>query len=198
MKLDAVGVTEHRPPVHDRLRGALDDAGVVLVPGREVTISGAHVLVFSDDEDFLSSLHPLLMAEDPALKRDDIALIWAHPAAPAGSSAYPPSVFAQNSTLLETVHVIEVLNGRHLHFEGAVSESESLALAYGLGMSAGSDAHRAVEVGRCLTHVECNPEGGVPGIIAAIRSGRTQPVLSELWASIRGYDYRPSLRRFLG
>lgn len=198
MKLDAVGVTEHRPPVHDKLRGALDDAGVVLVPGREVTISGAHVLVFSNDEDFLSSLHPLLMAEDPALKRDDIALIWAHPAAPAGSSAYPPSVLAQKSALMETAHVIEVLNGRHLHFEGAVSQAESLAVAYRLGMSAGSDAHRAVEVGRCLTYVECDLEDAVPGIIAAIRSGRTQPVLSELWASIRGYDYRPSLRRFLG
>ena len=198
MKLDAVGVTEHRPPAHDRLKGALDDAGVVLVPGREVTISGAHVLVFAEDAGFLSNLRPLLTAEDPALKREDVALVWAHPAAPAGSAAYPTSVFAHSSALIETVHVIEVLNGRHLHFEGAVSEAESLAVAYGLGVSAGSDAHRAVEVGRCLTAVECSPADGVSGIIAAIRLGRTQPVLSEVWASIRGYDYRPSLRRFLG
>jgi hypothetical protein len=198
MKLEAVGVTEHRPPAHDQLKSALEDAGVVLLPGREVTISGAHVLVFSQDEAFLSNLRPLLMLEEPALRREDVALVWAHPAAPAGSSAYPPSVFAQDSALIETVHAIEVLNGRHLHFEGAVSESESLAVAYGLGMTGGSDAHKPTEVGRCFTHVECKSEDGVPSIIDAIRSGRIQPVLSQVWASTRRYDYRPSLRRFLG
>ncbi len=196
--LDAVAVTEHRPPTFDVLREALEDKEIVLLPGREVSLLGAHVLVLSEDEELLKALPPLVLASDSLLQHEHIALVWAHPAAPAGSSAYPPSVFGHAGGLLDLIHGIEVLNGRHLHFEASVGQAETIAAGYNLGMTGGSDAHRPSDVGRCATFVESLSEDGAAGLVGAIRAGRTRPVLNERWAAARSYDYRPSLQRYLG
>ncbi len=192
-----MAVTEHGPPSFEALKKELSSKGIGLLPGREVSLLGAHVLVYSADEALLRSLSPLVLVHDPLFERDDVALAWAHPAAPAGSSAYPPSVFGHAGGLLDLIHCIEVLNGRHLHFEASVGQAEAIAVGYGLGMTGGSDAHNASDVGRCATFVDSNFADGAAGLVAAIRAGLTRPVLSERWADARGYHYRTSLQRYL-
>lgn len=187
--LDGAGVTEHEPCDYGPLSEAFSSEGLVLLAGREVSCRGAHVLVFSSDYGFLAQLSRICEPND--LRLDQTACIWAHPAAPSGSSAYPPGLRA-SPDLADVVHCVEVLNGRHLMFEDAVLAVEGL----GLPSTGGSDAHEYAAVGRCATFVEGARDQSQA--LSAIRAGHVRPVLSKAWALEHDYSYRPSLAKYLG
>lgn len=195
--LDGVGITEHSASVMTGTAEMLAAAGLVLVPGREVSCGIAHLLVFSTDQDLLMRLPRSISLVEPALSHPDVACVWAHPAAAGGSGAYPPFI-PPGEQVSKLVHAVEVLNGRHLAFGASVTIAVELAASLGLNSTGGSDAHDVADVGRCFTEVDARPQDGASGVIRAIRGGATRPVLSEMWARSHGYDYREDLERFLG
>lgn len=196
-RIDGVALTEHDPPDHSEAVAQMTAAGLLAVTAREVSCIGAHLLVISPDQEVLRELPRVVDPTHPMLGRQDIAIVWAHPAAPSGSSAYAP-VSADPERLRGVVHAVEVLNGRHLHFPDAVERAEQLAAQLGVGRSGGSDAHRGEDVGRCFTVIDAVANDGTAGVVEAIRAGRVTPVLSRAWSVSQDYDYRSSLTRYLG
>lgn len=192
--IHGVAVTEHSSFDHAALRAATKH--LLVVPAREVTCGGAHILVLSTDEGLLSDLGGAVDPGDERLRRQDTACIWAHPAAPGGSAAYPP-VAPGSEVLRDVICAVELLNGRHLHDHRAIEVAAQLAEALGLPVTGGSDAHRVEDVGRCATRFP-DSVGDPAGIVEALRKGECSPVLNERWAELRGYDYRESLGRYLG
>lgn len=197
MALDGVGLTEHSPSDVVEVVEVLADAGLLCVPGREVSCSGAHLLVFSEDLELLKKLPRLVSPDDARLGRGDVACIWAHPAAAAGSGAYPAFV-PHSEGVGGLVHAIEILNGRHLAFPETIQAALRLAAELNLATTGGSDAHAPPDLGRCLTEIQTDPNEGAAGVIGAIRNGAVRPFLNEAWARLRRYDYREDLKGFVG
>jgi predicted metal-dependent phosphoesterase TrpH len=192
--IDGVGLTEHSTTRYEELRSALEDRGCKLLPGREVAFGPHHVLVFSADEDLLRSLPTKPAAEqlaDPAL-----ACLWAHPAFPGGAGVYPPMV-PNHDRMKEFLNAVELLNGRRMHVADGISQAFDAARQLGLPLTAGSDAHRPDEVGKCFTEVEVEDGADTAAVVEAIRAGRVAPHLSAPWATLHGYDYRQELAGFL-
>ncbi len=86
------------------------------------------------------------------------------------------------------IDVIEVFNARATFAEDN-AEALAFALAHKLPMSAGSDAHTLMEVGRA--YVELAPFEDAAGFLSALRSatvqGRLSPALihvSSRWATV--------------
>lgn len=192
--LGGAAPTEHNPTNHALTIEAFEETGLIFIPAREVSCEGAHLLIFCDSLELLAELPRLVDHRHPVFARDDVACVWAHPAAPGGSSAYAP-VVPPTEVLRHLVHAIEILNGRHLHFPEAIERAIELANALAKGRTGGSDGHRSAEVGRCFTLVDAQPSAA--SIIEAIRLGRCEPALSATWAARHDYHYRPDLQRYL-
>lgn len=163
----------------------------MFVPGRELSTPLGHVLVLTTDVEWLATRpeQSSLPVGDPP--RSPYALVWAHPAGwrVAGALAAPdPSRGAEH------VDAVEVLNGERLYQQDGVAMAESLAAALGKGSTGGSDAHRSVAAGKCLTRVE----GATPeDVVEAVRSGSCAPVLGPGWAELHGMRYeRDDLRPY--
>jgi hypothetical protein len=194
--IDGVALTEHRTWNPAGAAEEFGAAGVVVLPARELTCAGAHVLFFTTDLDLLTTLPLAVGPGDPVWRRDDVATVWAHPAAVGGSSAYPVFPPSPPDGMAQWCRGVELLNGRHLHFEQAVSAAAQTAAALGLPTTGGSDAHRPADIGRCATHIETEGRDAA-SIVAAMRAGKMRPVLTAAWAEKHGYDYRQDLARFL-
>ncbi|MFC6717032.1 CehA/McbA family metallohydrolase [Natrialbaceae archaeon GCM10025810] len=151
--LDAVATTNH--DYYTRFEPA---AGVVQIPGIEITTERGHVLVVGPDPPRETGRGDLSPAEAVALAHDrGCAAIVAHP--------------YRNSTVRELEDVpfdaIEI-NGKHPRTREAV---ERLAERRGLPLVAGSDAHYPFEVGRAYTVVESDRLTS-EAVVDAIRDGR--------------------------
>lgn len=176
------------------MRHALEDHGRKLLPGREVAFGSHHVLVFSADEDLLRSLPEKPTAEQ--LADAALACLWAHPAFPGGAGVYPPMV-PDSGRMKEFLSAVELLNGRRMHVADGISQAADAARQLGLPLTAGSDAHRPDEVGKCFTEVDVDDAADATTVVAAIRAGRVAPHLSAPWAALHGYDYRQELAGFV-
>jgi predicted metal-dependent phosphoesterase TrpH len=192
--LEGVGLTEHSSTRYGELHSSLENAGFVLVPGREVAFGPHHILVFSSDEELLWRLPKRPDAQ--ALADSRLACIWAHPAFPGGAGVYPPMV-PDYRELSEFVHAVELLNGRRMHVADGITAAAEAARSLGLPLTSGSDAHTPKEIGKCFTEVNVETEGGTADIVTAIRDGRVEPHLSAPWAAVHGYDYRRELAEFV-
>jgi PHP domain-containing protein len=191
--LDGVGLTEHAPTRYERLRESFEEAGLTLVPGREIASGSHHILVFSADEDLLWSLP--VRPSPGQLADSKLACVWAHPAFPGGASVYPPMV-PDYRGLSEFIRGVELLNGRRMHLPEGIAAATEAARSLGLPLTSGSDAHRVDEVGKCFTEISAETSDAT-GIVAAIRAGAVRPHLSAPWAEVHGYDYRRELAEFL-
>lgn len=194
--LDGAALTEHLAWDTKEVESSFLAAGLLLIPAREISCGIAHILVLADDRSLTQEL-PKSLSVQELKDLSGVARIWAHPAAPAGSSAYAPNV-PDAGELTAALEAAEVLNGRHLQFASAVSSAAAFASANGLARSGGSDAHRRVDVGRCFTWVEAPSSAGVEGVIQAIKAGKIEPGLSMKWAADHGYEYRSDLADYLG
>ena len=191
--IDGVALTEHNPADLQGARDHLNATGLLLIPAREVSYLHAHLLVYSEDEEYLRAL-PRRITDPGILARTDTAVVWAHPGAPSGSSAYAIRR-PDSDTLSEIVHGVEILNGRHLHFPEAIEVAMELKTSIGSAGTGGSDAHVARDVGRTFTLLDA--ERNVASVVRSIRTGRVRPALGSAWAKLHGYHYRPSLEEFL-
>ena len=195
LELDGVAVTEHSAWDAEPLISVMEKEGLVMLPSREVSCAGLHVLVITSDQRLVNNLGSAVTPDQLAIP--GIACIWAHPAFLGGSGVHPLTIPPPGE--VETVlHAVEVLNGQRLHMASGISRALETAEMLNLPGTGGSDAHRARDIGRCFTEIGCEADGGPAGIIEAIRTGRVRPVLSKIWADLNAYDYRSDLAVFLG
>lgn len=190
--IQGVALTEHRA-VDSKAPAVFARAGLVLVPGREVSCAGAHLLILSADASVFDDLPVLIDPQTLARIRKHAAIVWAHPAAPAGSSAYAPRL-PKVGPLKGSIDAVEVLNGRHLHFPDAIGIAQELAAELGVALTGGSDAHREGEVGRCVTAVKAGKSQDASGVVEAIKRGDCRAVLNDL---VAGAPYRSDLAEYL-
>jgi len=152
--LDGLAFTNHDYAV------SFDAAGVVPIPGIEVSSSRGHVLVVGPDPPAATKVEGMDPIEAVDIAHDrGCAAIVAHP--------------YRNSTVREVdapFDAIEI-NGKH---PGTREWVERLATSHGLPTVGGSDAHYPFEVGRAHTLVDAD-ELTPAGVVAAIRDGRVAP-----------------------
>jgi predicted metal-dependent phosphoesterase TrpH len=164
----------------------LRDAAVVgVLPGLELSTEEGHFLLFCEDLRFLNSLGSYVRSIATLPRRDDLALVWAHPWAytPDGARRAPAANEPLTGQVLPHVHGIEVFNGNMALALGGEMLSKSyvrdvieLARGAGKAMVGGSDAHYPERFFSCWTEIEVPPDSAQPGdLIQAIRGGRTLP-----------------------
>lgn len=170
--LDAVVTTNH----DYYTEFPVEVAGVVVLPGIEVSTDHGHVLLIGPDPPAETAAGELSPTETVELAHErDCAAVVAHP--------------YRNSTVREVdadFDAIEV-NGKHPRTREWV---ERLAERFELPLTGGSDAHYPVEVGRAHTHVEAD-ELTPESVVAAIRDGRIEPCVDDwLGYQVIGRLYR--------
>ncbi len=185
--LDAVGVTDH-----DTIDGALRlremNVRFRVIVGEEVrTRDGELIGLFLE-----RAVEPGLGAEETIARIHE-----------QGGVAYVPHPFSRNrlrhlrrvalERVASLVDAIEVFNAREA-FSHDNRRALAFALAHRLPGAAGSDAHRASELGRA--YVELASFGPPEEFLAALRAGEVRGSLSGMRAHLRTrYDV---LRRWIG
>jgi len=178
--LHAVGITEHfRYWSTAEAEAAQGGAELVILRGREFSTSLGHILAFGL-EGFSGD------GRDPnglrvSAERHGALLVAAHPFRyffRTATQNYHPSDLrttdpdeACSLPIFEYVHAVEGLNGHCTPEENAFAVE--VAERLGLPTTAGSDAHYADELGRCVTRFR-RKIGDTPDLISAILSGDHQ------------------------
>ena len=174
--LHGVAVTEHF-----RVWGEseVDSHGtdVLILPGREYSTSLGHILAFGVGPFSGDSRDPATLFA--AAQRDGGLLIAAHPFRyffRTPTQGYHPSTMRTNDPaeaatlpIFQFVHAIEALNGHCTEEENDFAGE--VAALLGLQITAGSDAHYAEDLGRCLTVFD-EPVSNVGELIDNIRLGQ--------------------------
>lgn len=176
--LHGLAVTEHfRVWTDYEVESHTAGNDLLILPGQEYSTSLGHVLAFG--------LKPFTGDwRDPATlraaaERDGGLLIAAHPFRyffRTPTQGYHPSTMRTNDPaeaaslpIFQFVHAVEALNGH------CTDEENDFACAVadllGMPKTAGSDAHYADDLGKCLTAFE-RRVSNVPELIEAIRNGR--------------------------
>ena len=171
--VDGICLTEHDAAWESQEVELLArDAGVLVLPGMEITTNYGHMLVFGLDR------YTSEMINAGKLRRivdaEGGVMVLAHP---FRNSVYDrpisgvvPAPGANAATAeLPPLDAVEVLNGTGSHADNALSLSVSQAL--GLPGTGGSDAHSPSEVALCATlfHEDI---GSLEDFIKALKHGR--------------------------
>lgn len=148
----------------------LEERRVILVPGIEVSAEEGDFCIYSHSPSFLEGMGKYLKSIFEIKKSEDIFIVWVHPRAPSSSGWRSPDPGEEKvRKILNFIDGIEVLNGKMLQGikRGLVEKNYVrnlilMAHSFLLAKTAGSDAHRAEEIGRCyavLKVKEINPSG---------------------------------------
>ncbi len=147
--------------------------GLVLVPGVEVSTREGHLLLFGTD----SVPRPQLPIREVLRWADDrnAVAVLAHPFR---------RIHGVGGRVASTAAVpaLETLNGHNS--PGANRSAERIRAARRLGATGGSDAHRAGEVGRCVTEFG-RPIDSVSELLDELRAGRVRSEGREMSAGAR-------------
>jgi predicted metal-dependent phosphoesterase TrpH len=173
--LRGLALTDHNSVAgHAELRALAPRwPGLLLLPGVEVSTREGHMLVLGVDE------------APPRNRPIDEIIDWASSRHAVPVLAHPfRRVHGVGGAVTARVEVpaIEVRNGHN--GARANRRAEAARAARHLGGTGGSDAHRALEVGRCAT-VTAHAVGSVEELLAELRAGRTTAVGGELTATER-------------
>jgi predicted metal-dependent phosphoesterase TrpH len=161
--LGGIALTDHNSMggIGPAREAALKHPGFLVIPGMEISSADGHVIA-------LGVQHPI-PAGLPV--NETVERILAAGALPVASHPF------RNFTGLDESQIrgarfgaLEVLNGRSPNRKNL--RACRLAVEMGLGLSAGSDGHRPVEVGRCCVVIDGEP-GGVDDFLEMVRKGKT-------------------------
>jgi len=161
--LAGIALTDHNSVggIGQARGAALKHPGFLVIPGIEISSADGHVLALGINEPIPAGL-PV---------GETVERILAAGALPVASHPF------RNFTGLDEAQIrgarfgaLEVLNGRSPNRKNL--RACRLALSLGLGLSAGSDGHRPLEVGRCCVVVDSMP-AGVDDLLEMIRKGKT-------------------------
>lgn len=168
--LSGFAVTDHNTRQAVEAVRAVAPPGFFIISGVEYSTDCGHVLALFC-EDFATGLtrndkgHFSLAALAPFIKERGGLLVAAHPY--HGRSRLP-------DTLLACVDGLESFNARELSRQiTSRTQVESTAMAGGLFVTGGSDAHLPPEIGRCYTEFPAEAgSSGLQGLRDALASGQ--------------------------
>ena len=161
--LDGYAVCDH-DSVDALAEAKASSGGLVVLPGREVTARGAHIICLDPGEVIPARLSIGETVE--WIHRQGATAVLAHP------YAIPRSFVNFREVEVAGFDVIEVANAAQVPFGLVMGWNRGLAEKLGLPQTGGSDSHIPETFGRAYTVVESasrEPED----VIKAIREGRT-------------------------
>jgi predicted metal-dependent phosphoesterase TrpH len=162
--LNGVAVTDHNSTAGIKL--AREEArrfeGFLVIPGMEVSCKEGHILALGVESPVMSGLEVA----------DTVERIRAAGGMPVASHPFRNFTgIGEDCIRSARFEALEVLNGRSPLRKNL--RACRLAVALGLGLSAGSDGHKVSEVGRCYVVTDSDP-GGVDGFLGMIRKGQVR------------------------
>ncbi len=168
-KLNAIAITDHGTMIGYKLARKFSRNKLTIIPGSEVGTEIGHIIVIGDHlveiKEYMHYLELVDLAED-----NNMVLILAHPITTLFQNprGFKKIIYGE----LPKPHAIEVLNSQYLFFKFSKRISMRIADLLNVTKVAGSDAHKAHQVGRCYTLVDVD-ESTIEGIIDGILKGRT-------------------------
>ena len=164
LKLDGYAVCDH-----DSIEGLgrVESGGLVVIPGLEVSVKGAHVLCFDPVEVVPSGLSIVETVE--RVHAQGATAVLAHP------YAIPRSFVRYREVEGSGLDAIEVANSAQSPFGFVTACNRGLAEKLRLPQTGGSDSHIPETFGRSYTVVEADSREP-DDIIEAIKKGRTRVV----------------------
>jgi predicted metal-dependent phosphoesterase TrpH len=172
--LQALCVTDHNGLANALALAALPDLPIRVVPSEEIKTAEGEIIGY-----FLQELVPKGLSPEETVARIHAQGGLAgvpHPfdRARSGSRLQTPAL--ERLVAAGLIDMLEVFNARATY---AKDNARALAFArqHHLPMSAGSDAHTLLEVGRA--YVEIPPFATAPEFLAALRQGRVRGKLSN-------------------
>lgn len=172
--LQALCVTDHNALANALALAALPDLPLRVIPSEEVKTSEGEIIGY-----FLQELVPKGLSPEETVRRihDQGGITCVpHPfdRARSGSRLQTPAL--ERLVAAGEIDVLEVLNARAT-FPEDNTRARAFARAHHLPMSAGSDAHTLLEVGRA--YVEVAPFATAGEFLAALRRSRVRGRLSS-------------------
>lgn len=157
---EVVTLTNHGNLSDNKIvKRAAESSGILFVPGIEISTNYGDFLIFAPYESYLQELQPMNYFP-PHVDRDEVAIVWAHPAAGGGMSGtrFDPSFIEK---VVPYIDGIEVLNG-NLVYHSFLPDINDTALRIaeetGLPHLGGSDCHHPKTFMRCFTLFNKKPE----------------------------------------
>jgi len=170
LQLEAACLTNHGDMRDFDHLARVAPAGVMLVPGVEISSEEGDFLLYSCDHEYLDSLLVMQDLPEPADRPPGTAVVWAHPFAAIGVASFSDEYIAG---VAERVDGIEVYNGNWLDRRG-VELAREVAARHGLAELGGSDAHRRENLLKCWTEVD--GMDSADDFISAVTGRRTRAV----------------------
>jgi predicted metal-dependent phosphoesterase TrpH len=166
LSLDGYAVCDH-DSIDSLVEAGASSRGLIVVPGLEVTVRGAHVLCFDPSEIIPAGLSIVETVE--RIHAQAATAVLAHP------YAIPRSYVRLREAESAGFDAIEVANSAQIPFDLVMGWNKDLAEKLSLPQTGGSDSHIPETFGRAYTMVESasrEPED----VIKAIKEGRTNVV----------------------
>ena len=172
--LGALCVTDHNGLANALALSKMPGLPVKVIPSEEVKTSEGEIIGY-----FLSELVPKGLTPEETVKRIKgqgglVAVPHPFDSMRSGSRLRTPAL--DRLVQAGMVDILEVFNARAAKAEDNERALE-YAKAHGLAMSAGSDAHTLIEIGRA--YVEMPPFDGPEEFLAGLREGTVHGTLSS-------------------
>ncbi len=163
MGFTALAITLHRRQFEsERVRSYASERGIVLIPGVEQDVEGAHVLLLNFAREVADSIHTF--AELRRAKKPDNMVVAAHPFYP-NSTCLKERIFAYPD-LFDAVEI----SGFYHRAWNPNHKAEAAAKRLGLPVIGNSDTHTLEQFGSIWTEVES--EHNPVAILTALKQGR--------------------------
>lgn len=161
--LTCLAITSHVKFIFDpRTAAFARERGVLLVPGVESIVEGAHVIILNPDP---AQAEAATFAELRALGRRDAVIIAPHP--------FFPMPWSLHSQLEKNADLFDAVEFCGLYFRGMNWNHRAVKTAsrLGLPMVGSSDTHMLPYLDTTFSWIEAE-EASTPAVVEAIRAGR--------------------------
>jgi predicted metal-dependent phosphoesterase TrpH len=190
---DVLSITDHDRLTFDADLAAYASArGVLLIPGVEATIEGAHVLVYNLD---VAPARLRTFADLRRLRGGDWLVTAPHP--------YFPASFALQGRLVQEIDLFDAVELSHFYTRWIDFNRPAVRLAMetGLPLIGTSDSHLVRQLGTTYSVIDADPT--VASVLKAIRKGQirvvSRPLTVREFATIAARmlagDYRERVAR---
>jgi predicted metal-dependent phosphoesterase TrpH len=173
--LGAICVTDHNGLANALALAALPDLPLMVVPSEEVKTREGEIIGY-----FLQELIPKGLSPEETVQRihdqGGIAAV-PHPFDQARNSSRLQTPALERLAAAGLIDAVDVFNAR-VTFPDDNAQARAFAEAHSLPMSAGSDAHTLLEIGRA--YVEVPPFRTAAEFLAGLRANRVQGTLSSV------------------
>ncbi|HJK65448.1 MAG TPA: PHP domain-containing protein [Methanocorpusculum sp.] len=161
--LDAIAITDHDTTEGSLCALAVQNPGILIIPGIEVSTRQGHLLV-------LGTTKVLAPKQDVLKTIAEAKALGAVTIVPHPFHRWRHGVGLRCKDALREADAVEALNSRYI-IGTANQKAAKMAKKYGRPVTAGSDAHNCKFVGFGITEIDAE-ERSVAAVLDAIREGR--------------------------